>query len=103
MPALRLLTVASASLFLLAKASGDPSQTTGEQTEYAVTLDHEGACLSEINAARKKAGFNDFIVAKTGDALTRLPAGGSPEEEGEADWAWQPVCDVLIPVSRSLL
>ncbi|CDJ27731.1 SAG family member [Eimeria mitis] len=97
MPALRLLTVASASLFLLAKASGNPSQATGEQTEYAVTLDHEGACLSEINAARKKAGFNDFIVAKTGDAVTRLPAAGSPDEDDEAEWVWQPVCDVLLP------
>ncbi|CDJ31543.1 SAG family member [Eimeria mitis] len=102
MPVLRLLTVVSASLLLLAKADAngsEPPQTspTTTKTTYAVKLGKDGTCLSEINDARKKAGFNDFVIPQAETKEKRLPEQGEPDSDNYAEWVWKPVCDVLIP------
>ncbi|CDJ31544.1 SAG family member [Eimeria mitis] len=104
MPALRLLTVVGASLLLFDKidVSGSeppqpPDTTPTATTTYDVKLGEDGACLSEINAARKKTGFNDFVVPQADAKEKRLPEQGV-KDSGEYDaWVWRPVCDVLIP------
>ncbi|CDJ27367.1 LOW QUALITY PROTEIN: SAG family member [Eimeria mitis] len=102
MLALRLLTVVSASLLLVAKVYGGdeqqpPAQETTKKTTYAVTLGKDGTCLSEINSARKKAGFNDFVIPQEDAKQKRLPEQGEEVPDSDATWVWKPVCDVLIP------
>ncbi|CDJ33755.1 SAG family member [Eimeria mitis] len=100
MPTLRLFAVVSASLLLLAKADGSGAEepqapSTTKTTTYAVKLGDDGTCLSEINNARKKAGFNDFVIPQQGTDK-RLPEEGEPGSSGYAAWVWKPVCDALI-------
>ncbi|CDJ27732.1 SAG family member [Eimeria mitis] len=96
MPALRLLTVVSASLLLLARADGGDGQSSSATTKYKVTLGTDDACLSEINNARKDVGFNDFVAAKQGEQGKTLPEADTESPTTE-NWVWKPVCDVLIP------
>ncbi|CDJ27295.1 SAG family member [Eimeria mitis] len=95
MAPLKLLTVVSSSLLFLAKAQGEPQDTT---PTYSVALSRfprdEGKCLDEVNAARVAAGLSE--LSKAENPTHRLPKEGSPEEE-ESEWAWKPVCEALIP------
>ncbi|CDJ31545.1 SAG family member [Eimeria mitis] len=99
-PALRLFAVVSASLLLLAKADGSGAEgpqtpQITETTTYAVKLGDDGTCLTEINGARKKAGFNDFVIPQEGKDK-RLPEEGERDSGNYAEWVWKPVCAALI-------
>ncbi|CDJ33603.1 SAG family member [Eimeria mitis] len=95
---------ACASLLLFAKVDGSggqepetPTPTPNKKTTYAVKLGENGACLSDINDARKKAGFNDFVIPQTDAKEKRLPEEGEQDSSEYDEWVWKPVCDVLIP------
>ncbi|CDJ32534.1 LOW QUALITY PROTEIN: SAG family member [Eimeria mitis] len=96
MAPLKLLTVVSSSLFFLAKAN---DKTPAEQATYTVELGrfpYEGKCLDEVNAARVAAGLSQ--LTKAVDPTHRLPKKDKPDEgEPDTEWAWQPVCEALIP------
>ncbi|CDJ28552.1 SAG family member [Eimeria mitis] len=92
MAPLKLLTVVSSSLLLLAKANGGP---TADQTTYNVALGEEGKCLAEVNAARVAAGFSE--LAQAAEPTSRLPKGGDFPQVDQPKWAWEPVCEALIP------
>ncbi|CDJ33181.1 SAG family member [Eimeria mitis] len=96
MAPLKLLTVVSSSLFLLARANGNPvSDPPADQTTYNVALGDEGKCLEEVNAARVAAGFSE--LTKATKATSRLPKGGDFPQDEQTNWAWKPVCEALIP------
>ncbi|CDJ36559.1 SAG family member [Eimeria mitis] len=101
MLALRLCTVVSAFLLFFYKVdgsdAGDPEEPEVTKTiTYAVKLGEDGTCLSEINAARKKAGFNDFVIPQAGTKDKRLPDKEKPDADKYNEWVWKPVCAALI-------
>ncbi|CDJ27366.1 SAG family member [Eimeria mitis] len=101
MLALRLCTVVSAFLLFFYKVDGsdaDEPQTPPVTTTitYAVKLGEDGTCLSEINAARKKAGFNDFVIPQAEAKDKRLPDKAEPDPQKYDEWVWKPVCAALI-------
>ncbi|CDI86325.1 SAG family member [Eimeria praecox] len=83
----KILSFAGALLALgsvaLSSAQNDPT--------YEVALGSEGQCLTEIDAAREKAGLAKFIQPTAEEATKRLPLATTTD-------AWSPLCkDLLNP------
>ncbi|CDJ32535.1 SAG family member [Eimeria mitis] len=93
MAPLNLLTVVTASFFVLGKAGG----SGGEQPTYKVAFGDDGQCLAEVNGARVAAGLSELVQAQTGKTEARLPDTATTPSEPDDGWAWMPVCKHLIP------
>ncbi|CDI86326.1 SAG family member [Eimeria praecox] len=74
-----------------------PPAVTTPKTQYVATLGSEAECLSDINAARVKAGLNEFVQAPNNDSSKRLPVESTVDSENYGTWTWKPVCDVFFP------
>ncbi|CDJ27734.1 SAG family member [Eimeria mitis] len=90
MAPLALLSVVSASILSLVRASEDDVTIT-----YTAKLGEEGACLTDINAARAKVGFSELTKPTTGETDKKLPEGPAAETAATGDWL--SLCKALIP------
>ncbi|CDJ36211.1 SAG family member [Eimeria mitis] len=99
MAALKLFSLASASVLVMANAvhqtaKESPLTTKAVTATYTVNLGNTGECLAEINAAREAAGLAHFQVAK--EEQHQWPKTDIEEPESSQASPWKPVCDALI-------
>ncbi|CDJ34728.1 SAG family member [Eimeria mitis] len=99
MAALKLFSLASASVLVMANAvhqnaKQSPLTTRAVTATYTVNLGTAGVCLDEINAAREKAGLTHFKEASDGEH--QLPKAEVEETDSPHTSPWDPVCKALI-------
>ncbi|CDJ36470.1 SAG family member [Eimeria mitis] len=99
MAALKLFSLASASVLVMANAvhqtaKESPLTTKAVTATYTVNLGNTGECLAEINAAREAAGLAHFQVAK--EEQHQLPKTDIEEPDPPQSSPWDPVCKALI-------
>ncbi|CDJ36212.1 SAG family member [Eimeria mitis] len=99
MAALKLFSLASASVLVMANAvhqnaKQSPLTTRAGAATYTVTLGSAPVCLDEINNAREAAGLAHFKEATKEEH--QLPNAEAQEVGSPQTSAWKPVCDALI-------